>query len=63
MSGPHRLSRDGFRKPSVPWLRRSTLNFGLIAMVLLAMLAIAVTVMFPEANLPAGEYPGLAFSP
>jgi hypothetical protein len=63
MSGPHRLSRDGFRKPSVPWLRRSTLNFGLIAMVLLAMLAIVVTVMFPEAVLSPGEYPGLAFSP
>jgi hypothetical protein len=63
MSGPHRLTRDGFRKPSVPSLRRSALNFGLIAMVLLATLAIVVTVMFPEATLPAGEYPGLASSP
>jgi hypothetical protein len=63
MSGPHRLSRDGLRKPSVPSLRRSVLNFGLIAMVLLATLAIVVTVMFPEAVLSPGEYPGLASSP
>jgi hypothetical protein len=63
MSGPHRLSRDGFRKPSVPSLRRSALNFGLIAMVLLAALAIIVTVMFPETTSSSGEYPGLASSP
>jgi hypothetical protein len=63
MSGPHRLSRDGFRKPSVPSLRRSALNFGVIAMVLLAALAIIVTVMFPETTSSPGEYPGLASSP
>jgi hypothetical protein len=63
MSGPHRLSRDGLRKPSVPSLRRSAVNFGLIAMVLLATLAIVVTLMFPEASLPASEYPWLASSP
>jgi hypothetical protein len=63
MSGLHRLSRDAVVKPSVPSLRWSALNFGLIAMVLLATLAIVVTVMFPDATLPALEYPGIALSP
>jgi hypothetical protein len=63
MSGLHRLSRDGFRKPSVLWLRWSALNFGWIAIVLLATLAIVVTVMFPDATLPAWEYPGIGPSP
>jgi hypothetical protein len=63
MSGLHRLSRDAFRKPSTPSLQWSALNFGLIAMVLLATLAIIVTVMFPDAMSPASEYPGIALSP
>jgi hypothetical protein len=63
MSGLHRLSHDPLRKPSIPSLRRPALNFGLIAMVLLATLAIVVTVMFPDATLPALEYPGIGSSP
>jgi hypothetical protein len=45
MSGQRRLSREGTRKLSA-W--RSDLNFGLIAMLLLAATAIVVTWKFPE---------------
>ena len=62
MSGLHRLSREALRKPSVS-LRRFDLNFGLIAMVLLATLAIVVTVMFPDATLATLEFPGILSSP
>jgi hypothetical protein len=48
MSGQHRLSREGNRAPS-PVV--SNLNFGLIAMVLLATLAITATLMFPDVQL------------
>ena len=50
MSGERRLSPQGGHKPPRPPFRLSELNFGLIAMVLLATLAIAVTLMFPELN-------------
>jgi hypothetical protein len=52
MSGARRLSREWDHEPSFlsfPWL--SKLNFGVIAMVLLATLAIVVTLMFPEVQL------------
>ena len=58
MSGLHHLSRDAFRKPSVLSLRWCASNFGLIAIVLLATLAIVVTVMFPDSTLPAWNIPG-----
>jgi hypothetical protein len=49
MAGLHRLSGEGDRESSVLPLRRaSKLNFGLIFMILLATLAIVVTLMFPE---------------
>jgi hypothetical protein len=48
MSGEHRLFREGDRKPSILEFRPSEKRFGLIAMVLLAMLAIIVALMFPE---------------
>jgi hypothetical protein len=55
MSGLHRLSREEPREPSVN-SRRLELNYGLIAFVLLATLAIFATVMmFPGAILPAVE--------
>jgi hypothetical protein len=54
MSGLHRLSREVPRKPSFS-SRRFELTFGLIAVALLAVLAIGVTVMFPDATLPALE--------
>ncbi len=57
MSGLHRLSGDALRRSS-PSLRSPAPNFGLIAIVLLAMLAMGVTVMFPDAIPPAMEYPG-----
>jgi hypothetical protein len=56
MSGEHRLSREGDRKRSIPSFRLSELNFGMIAMVLLATLAIIVTVMFPEVQLQPAEF-------
>jgi hypothetical protein len=59
----HRLSREARRKSSFVTLRSSDLNFGLIAMVLLATLAIAVTVMFPDVTLPTLEFPGVLSSP
>jgi hypothetical protein len=51
MSGERRLSREGDRKPSILPIRLSEMNFGLIPMVLLATLAIVVTLMFPEIQL------------
>jgi hypothetical protein len=53
MSGERRLSREGDHKPSILPFRLSEMNFGLIAMVLLATLAIIVTLMFPEIQLQA----------
>jgi hypothetical protein len=58
MSGLHRLSRDAFHKPSVLSLRWCASNFGLIAMVMLATLAIVATVMFPDSIPPAWSIPG-----
>jgi hypothetical protein len=58
MSGLHRLSRNALREPSVLSLRWCASNFGLIAMVLLATLAIIATVMFPDSTLPAWNIPG-----
>jgi hypothetical protein len=48
MSGERRLSREGDRKPSILAFRLSEMRFGLIAMVLLVMLAIIISLMFPE---------------
>ena len=48
MSGQRRLFREGNRAPS---LLASKLNFGVIAMVLLATLAITATLMFPDVQL------------
>ena len=58
MSGLHRRSRNALREPSVLSLRWCASNFGLIAMVLLATLAIIATVMFPDSTLPAWNIPG-----
>jgi hypothetical protein len=52
MSGAHRLSLEWNRQPSFPSLRwQSELNFGVIALALLATLAVVVTLMFPEIQL------------
>jgi hypothetical protein len=48
MSGQHRLFREGNRELPLPASER---NFGLIAMVLLATLAITATLMFPDIQL------------
>jgi hypothetical protein len=56
MSGGRRLSREGDRKPSILPFRLSKMNFGLIAMLLLATLAIIVTLMFPEIQLQPAEF-------
>jgi hypothetical protein len=48
MSGERRLSREENRRLSV---RVSELNFGLITMVLLTVVAIIVTLKFPEIQL------------
>jgi hypothetical protein len=48
MSGQRRLFREGNRE--LPLLA-SEWNFGLIAMVLLATLAIIATLMFPDVQL------------
>jgi hypothetical protein len=48
MSGERRLSRDENRGPSV---RVSDLNFGLIAMILLTVVAIIIALKFPEVQL------------
>jgi hypothetical protein len=56
MSGERRLSREGDRKLSILPFRLSEMNFGLIAMVLLATLAIIVTLMFPEIQLQPAEF-------
>jgi hypothetical protein len=58
MSGLHRMSRRAFREPSALSLRWCAANFGLIAMVLLATLAIVATVMFPDVAPPAWSIPG-----
>ena len=58
MSGLHRRSRNALREPSVLSLRWCASNFGLIAMVLLATLAIIATVMFPDSTLPAWNITG-----
>ena len=58
MSGLRRLSRNALREPPVLSLRWCASNFGLIAMVLLATLAIIATVMFPDSTLPAWNIPG-----
>jgi hypothetical protein len=55
MSGERRLSHEGDRKPSSPAFRPSEMNFGLIAMLLLATLAIIVTLMFPEIQLQPAD--------
>jgi hypothetical protein len=55
MSGERRLSREGDCKPSFPAFRLSEMNFGLIAMLLLATLAIIVTLMFPEIQLQPSD--------
>jgi hypothetical protein len=59
MSGERRLSREGDCKPSILPFRLSEMNFGLIAMVPLATLAIIVTLMFPEIQLQQLECPNL----
>jgi hypothetical protein len=52
MSGAHRLSLEWNRRPSFPSLRwPSELNFGVIALALLATLAVVVTLMFSEIQL------------
>jgi hypothetical protein len=48
MSGERRLFREGNRVPSLP---ASKLNFGVIALLLLAALAITVTLKFPGTQL------------
>jgi hypothetical protein len=48
MSDQRRLFREGNRAPS---LLASKLNFGLIALLLLAALAIVVTLIFPDTQL------------
>jgi hypothetical protein len=53
MSGQRRLFREGNRAPS---LVVSNLNFGLIAMVLLTVLAITATLMFPDIQLQPAEF-------
>ena len=63
MSGLQRLSREALRTSSFVTRRSSDLNFGLIAIVLLATLAIAFAVMLPDATLPTLEFPGVALSP
>jgi hypothetical protein len=52
MSGQRRLFREGTRKPP---LLASELNFGLIAIVFLAAVAILATLMFPETLLQSAE--------
>jgi hypothetical protein len=52
MSGAHRLSLEWNRRLSFPPFRwPSELNFGVIALALLATLAVVVTLMFPEIQL------------
>jgi hypothetical protein len=63
MSGLQRLSGEGFRTSSFILLRSSDLNFGLIAIVLLATLAIATAVMLPNATLPTLEFSAILLSP
>jgi hypothetical protein len=57
MAGLHRLSRERDRQLSALSHRRAPkLHFGLILMILLATLAIAVTLMFPEIQWPPAEF-------
>jgi hypothetical protein len=53
MSGERRLLREGNRAPSIP---ASRLNFGLVAFVLLAVIATIITLMFPEIQLQSPEF-------
>jgi hypothetical protein len=52
MSGQRRLFREGNR---APFLLASELNFGVVAFVLLAAIAIVLTLMFPEIQLQPPE--------
>jgi hypothetical protein len=52
MSGERRLLREENRAPSI---LASSLNFGAVAFVLLAAIAIALTLMFPEIQLQPQE--------
>jgi hypothetical protein len=52
MSGDRRLLREGNCAPSI---LASRLNFGAVAFVLLAAIAIALTLMFPEIQLQPPE--------
>jgi TRAP-type mannitol/chloroaromatic compound transport system permease large subunit len=52
MSGEPRLLREGNRAPS---FLTSRLNFGAVAFVLLAVIAIVLTLMFPEIQLQPPE--------
>jgi hypothetical protein len=52
MSGERRLLREGNRAPSI---LASGLNFGAVAFVLLAAIAIILTLMFPEIQLQPPE--------
>jgi hypothetical protein len=52
MSGERRLLREGNRAPSI---LASRLNFGAVAFVLLAAIAIVLTLMFPEIQLQPPE--------
>jgi hypothetical protein len=59
MADLHRLSHEWDRVPLFERLRApeaSELNFGVIGLVLLATLAIAVALMFPEAQLAPVEF-------
>jgi hypothetical protein len=56
MSVEHRLSAEGYRKPSLSALRLSAMNFGLIAVLVLMALAIILTLMFPEFQLQSAEF-------
>ena len=52
MSGQRRLFREGNRAPQ---LLASKLDFGVVAFVLLAAIAIVLTLMFPEIQLQPPE--------
>jgi hypothetical protein len=57
MSGERRLFHEGDRAPSIVAAR---LNFGVVAFVLLAAIAIFLTLMFPEIQL---QPPALSVGP
>ena len=52
MSGQRRLIREGNRAPQ---LLASNLDFGVVAFVLLAAIAIVLTLMFPEIQLQSRQ--------